>query len=212
MGVSRTTAEFHRKLNRIPAAVEKAEKKALMANADLAERNARTELARVVRSGRLKNAGALVRAGAAGSRVVGRRGASLGVSKKPLGKGQIGVRATGPWQLIETNNAPHVISPAGAGKLRLAGPARPAVRPQRGAEGPVLRGGRSPRTASGRTTVTARSGRAKALRTPWGLKAYVVHRGTKGRRPWAKAAERTIKAAPATLQRVTRDEVAAVMR
>lgn len=167
MGTSKTPAEFSRKIASLPKTIDRATKDVVKNNASLAKRNAEGELRSATKgSNRLSNAGALVRAGES-RQVVGRAGASLKVAVIPeANQARILVSAVGPWQLIESPTKRHFIGPAGFDKGIANG-------------------------KSGRKTEKARQGRAKALRTPFGLKRWVETPGTKGKHPWRKAFVKT---------------------
>ncbi len=136
-------------------------------------------------SARLRNAGANA---SVGGRVVGKKGATLAVSAKVLPDGTTGrLSAVGPWQLIENDSEQHFIGPAGLDK--------------------TIGGGKS-----GRKAAKARTGRATALRTPFGLKRWVYVKGTKGKHPWGKARDKTTREAPQALRQANAIEVKKVIR
>lgn len=162
MGTSRTPGELARKIKNLPAAVERGTHEVVAQNAVTAKRNAEQEVKAATKgSSRLSNAGALVRVGES-RQVVGRKGADLKVITKRQGPARTLVSAVGPWQLIESPTKQHFIGPAGF---------------RRTAAG----------SRSGRSSASARQGRAKALRTPYGIKRWVYVRGTRGKRPWGRA-------------------------
>jgi len=166
MGLSRNPAQFARKIQQLPAAIDKATREVTKHNAAAAKRNAEAELRRATGgSMRLSNAGALVRAGDS-RRVVGRTGVPLKVITKPESEARVLVSAVGPWQLIESPTKGHFIGPAGVAKTEK-------------------------KSKSGRAGVKARQGRAKALKTPYGIKRWVYTPGTKGKKPWRKAFDKT---------------------
>lgn len=200
MGSSKNAAEFVGKLTKLPQAVQKAQKQAVRANASLARKNAEAEVRRVAGAdARLSGAGGLVRAG---TRVVGRKGAKLSVGTKPQQGGDAElVYAIGAWPLVENDMPRHEIGPSGQDKETLFGPA-------------LTKSGRAKKlkSASGKATAKGRTGRAKALRTPYGLKRRVMHPGTKGKKPWAKAAKKTAADAPKALKQAMETELKKVIR
>lgn len=150
MGTSRSVAQLSKKLYLAAEAVEKADVKAVERVAQKVKRAAEKERNRAVGfDGRLSN--------------VGKNGAKLGVRydfKSQNGKPAALVRATGPWQIVEGDTVPHVITSRYAGGSRL----------RRGAFGPALPGGRR-----------------SVILTPWGYRRYARHPGTKGKHPWRTA-------------------------
>lgn len=193
MGNSKTVAQLAKKLEKVQQVPAVASKAAVKATAQIAKANAENAVRAATNgSGRLRNTGANVR-GLKGPRVVGKAGSNLTVSAKLENNGeQAFVKAVGAWQLIEGDTQAHEIGPAGQAKTVLFGPT---------VSGKVLK------SKSGRAGAKAREGRAKALRTPYGLKRRVFQKGTKGKHPWAKAKQKTIAEVPATLQKVTHDEL-----
>jgi hypothetical protein len=192
MATSTTVAQFVGRIQKYEQAVAKIGPTAVKLNAANAKANAEASVREATGgSGRLRNAGALQRGITGTGHVVGRKGAELTVRTR-IGEESASVSAVGPWQLIEYPTAAHYIAPAGKAQAILAGPTL---------------NGKPLKSKSGRATAKGRTGRAKALRTPFGLKAHVVSRGTKGKRPWHKAYEKTTAEAPQGLKRAADAEL-----
>lgn len=99
MGVSRSLAEFQRKIAQLPNIADSVAKKAVVANARFAKQNALDEAKRVAPSGVLRN--------------VGRRGSRLGASYKIASDGMsASVTPTGAWGLVEfdTKHVPYGVA------------------------------------------------------------------------------------------------------
>ena len=198
MGRSSTPRDLVRKLDKVPRQVENAARSIAANNATIAKTNAE----RAVRAATNPKA-VVTNAGKLAKDAKGRRhptGARLTVYRKPFKRGtggsQYNVRyvvwAGGPWQLVENRARVHLITPAGLGKVRLAGPSLKRGRKPNG-EGPVEPGVRTPMSVSGRQSRRGREGRARALKTPYGLKAWVGHPGHRGKKPWKHALTKTQK-------------------
>lgn len=190
MGTSSSPAQFARKINQLQKVPDRVALTAVRVNVKNAATNAdKAVKAATNGTSRLRNAGAVVRApGAAQGRVVGRKGAKLSVSSKLGPSGTSGtVSAVGPWQLIEGPTKQHFIGPAGV-KKTVTG------------------------SKSGRSGTKAREGRAKALKTPYGIKRWVYVKGTKGKFPWRKAAAKTSREAPLEMKKAAEIELAKVFR
>ena len=190
MGTSSSPAQFARKINQLTKVPERVALTAVRVNV----KNGATNADKAVRtatngSSRLRNAGAVVRApGAAQGRVVGRKGAKLSVSSKVNPGGTTGtVKAVGPWQLIEGPTKQHFIGPAGVARTATG-------------------------SRSGRATARSREGRAKALKTPFGIKRWVYVKGTKGKFPWRKAADKTSREASSAMKTAAEVELTKVFR
>jgi hypothetical protein len=181
-----STKQFVKAVQGIRTLPEKTAKTAVKLNAATAVSNADKSVKSATNSqATLRNAGATVRAG---TRVVGKRGAKLTVTSKLENNGtQAFIKAVGPWQLVENDTKQHFIGPAGVTK--------------------TAKGSRS-----GRASARARVGRAKALRTPYGIKRWVYVRGTKGKHPWKRAFDKTAAEAPKALAQASKIEVAKVVR
>lgn len=181
-----STKQFVKSVQSLKGLPEKTAKTAVKLNTATGKANAeRSVKAATHGKARLRNAGADVRAG---TRVVGKRGAALTVKAKLEKNGTQGfVSAVGPWQLIENDSKQHFIGPAGVTKTAAG-------------------------AKSGRKSAKARVGRAKALRTPYGLKRWVYVKGTKGKHPWKKAFDRTAAEAPNALKQASKVEVAKLIR
>lgn len=216
MGTSKSPVQFARKINELTKVPDRVASAAVKINVNNGVANAKREVAAATGgSSKLRNAGALVRAGES-RKVVGVKGAKLSVSAKLNGTKAVGptsfsggglsgvavstgpvssgsaatgglISAVGPWQLIEYPTKQHFIGPAGLRKT-VAG------------------------AKSGRTTVKAREGRAKAVRTPFGPKRFVYVKGTKGKFPWRKAAAKTVREASLAMQKASDIEMAKVFR
>lgn len=194
MGRSATPRQLAAKIEKIPRQVDNVTRSIAANNARIATRNAQRQIRRDTNSASVvTNAGRLV-AGGDGRRRPG--GAKLNVYRKQF-KGatpmvaRYWVWAGGPWQLIENPAQPHLILPAGGSKVRLEGPFLRTGRRKPGVAGPMEPGIRMPVSRAGRTTEKGRAGRAKALKTPHGLKAYVYAPKRKGKKSWAKALTKT---------------------
>jgi len=199
MGVSSSPAKFVLKVNELTKVPERVALTAVRVNAKNAGSNAEKSVRSATNgSGRLRNAGALVRAPGAQRRVVGRKGARLRVSTRVAPGGQFAtIKALGPWQLIEYPTVSHEIGPSGQTKDVLAGPTL---------------SGRKLKSKSGRAGAKGRQGRAKALRTPYGLKRRVYVKGTKGKFPWRAARLKTYREAPLAIKKAATAELAKVFR
>ena len=199
MGVSISPVVFARKVNELTKVPERVALTAVRVNAKNAASNAEKSVRSATNgSGRLRNAGALVRAPGSQRRVVGRKGARLGVSAKVAPSGKYAtLRALGPWQLVEYPTVSHEIGPAGQTKDLLSGPTL---------------SGRKLKSKSGRAGAKGRQGRAKALRTPYGLKRRVFVKGTKGKYPWRVAKLKTYREAPLAVKKAAAVELAKVFR
>lgn len=190
MGTSTSTKQFARKINELTKVPDRVALTAVRVNVKNAATNADKAVKTATNgSARLRNAGAVVRApGAAQGRVVGRKGAKLSVSSKVNPNGTSGtVKAIGPWQLIEYPTKQHFIGPAGVTKTATG-------------------------SRSGRSGAKARDGRAKALKTPFGIKRWVYVKGTKGKFPWRKAAAKTSREASTAMKKAAEIELAKVFR
>lgn len=174
MGSSSSVAQFAERIDKYQKATGKIGSTAVKINAANAKANAEQAL-RDATGGTafLRNAGANVRNG--DGRVVGKGGAKLSVSAK-ITEDVAFLSAVGPWQLIEYPTDQHFIDPAGQAKVIL--------------EGPVL-GKKRLTSKGGRSGAKARTGRAKALSTPFGPRAHVLTKGTKGKLPWHKGLAKT---------------------
>lgn len=192
MGTSTSTKQFAKKINELTKVPERVAYTAVAVNVKNAAANAEKAVKDATNgSGRLRNAGALVRAGGnetAKGRVVGKTGAKLSVSKVVTPDRKSGIiAALGPWQLIEYPTKQHFIGPAGLAKTATG-------------------------AKSGRSGAKAREGRAKALRTPYGIKRWVYVKGTKGKFPWKKARDKTTREAPLAVKKAAEVELAKVFR
>ena len=192
----REPRQLVRAIDKIPRQVDNVTRSIAANNSKIAKQNAERQIRRDTNARAVvTNAGRLV-AGTDGMRRPA--GAKLTVYRKPY-KGatdmtaRYWVWAGGPWQLIENKAQPHLITPAGLGKVRLEGPfLRSTYRPKRGAEGPFLPGVRMPVSASGRKTAKGREGRSrKLLRTPYGPRPRVFAPKRAGKGSWAKALVKT---------------------
>lgn len=185
MTTSTTVAQFTQRINKYQAAMGKIGSTAVVINAATAKANAEQAVKAVTGgTSRLRSAGANVKTE---GRVVGKAGAALSVSSKLEKDGtQAFIKAVGPWQLIEYPTAQHDIGAAGQAKQIL--------------EGPVL-GKKRLTSKSGRAGAKTRAGRAKALRTPFGPRARVLVKGTRGKEPWHKALKKTEAEAAQGLKR-----------
>lgn len=184
MGTTTSTAVFARKINQLQKVPDRIALTAVKVNVKNAAVNAdRAVKAATNGSARLRNVGAVVRApGQAQGRVVGRKGATLKVAAKVSPGGKSGtVRAVGPWQLIEYPTKQHFIGPAGVKKTATG-------------------------SKSGRAGAKAREGRAKALKTPYGIKRWVYVKGTRGKFPWRKAKDKTAREAPTAMRQAAQAE------
>lgn len=194
MGVSRTPEQFARKIAQLPTTIERARSEVARKNVKIATANALNQMHRDVNSaGRVTNAGKNVKSPT--GFVVGKAGAKLTVNSRPAGKTRYEdkflVRAVGPWQLVNNKAVPHVISPAGQGKLQLLGPVVPkGKRLPKGVYGPRNPGIGINKPAAGRTA-RGRRNRATVLKLPWGYRQYALHRGHKGKKTWQKAFNKT---------------------
>lgn len=196
----REPRQLVRAIDKIPRQVDNVTRSIAANNSKIAKQNAERQIRRDTNANAVvTNAGKLVKNQT--GRVTGRAGAKLTVYRKPY-KGatdmtaRYWVWAGGPWQLIENKAQPHLITPAGLGKVRLEGPylappRRMSRRLPDGVEGPTLMAVAMPMSASGRRTKKGRAGRALLLRTPYGPRPRVNAPKRAGKGSWAKALAKT---------------------
>lgn len=187
-----STQRFARAFQALPKLAETTAKVAVVEQAKNGKANAEKSVRDATNGkARLRNAGPLIRSG---TRVVGKKGAPLTVRTKPRSDGTQLVSAEGPWPLIENDTKRHFIGAAGLSKKELG-------------IGFVVS-----RSKSGRSTAKGRLGRARAIRTPYGLRRYAEVAGTKGKKPWQKAFKKTAAEAPQVLKKVSQEQTAKMIR
>lgn len=121
---------------------------------------------------------------------VGKNGTKIGV-RYTVGSQAAEVRATGPWQFIEYDTKPHIITSKG------------------------LRGTRKSRQAAvqaRRSLPLRRGAETTRLNINGSFRFYVNHPGTKGQHPWRNGVNRAAPQLPAIAARVYRQQITRVFR
>lgn len=182
MGTSSSAAELAGKLEAAGAAVVNSNRAAVQRVARRIKAGAEAERNRAVGSnGRMSG--------------VGRNGARLGVRDEYAGSVALPtavVRATGPWQLVESPTRSHLITSRYAGSTR-------ARRSRAGLAGPVRPG-------------ALRGGRRAVVLTPWGYKRFTRHPGTRGKKPWRTSIDRSTQNITTEAATPMRDALRTVFR
>lgn len=181
--MSRTLAELSAKLDGVAKSIPDMERVAANESALLVKTVALAHLGQAI-------GGDLTMSGAG-------RGAKLGVRYDVGKKGQAEttavVKATGPWQLVETRNRPHLIGPKG---VRVSG----------------RRGTRKSRLAAV-DTGTATYARGDVLRFVDGtFRRWAAHPGTRGKYPWRNAVAEVAPKVPDVWARAYRAAIAKQFR
>lgn len=182
MGTSTSPAQLARKFNRAARELPRTSAVATERTALAAKRAIQAELTRAVGAGhRMSGVGSATTRAAGGARLgvryeLTRRGDRLG--EGTAGRSTALVRATGPWQLIEGDNAPHRIIPRGL-KPRNRRRAQRAEAQARGRLNSFFGFDVTPFLPPAGRRITP-------LRLPFGFRMGVNHPGTRGKHPFRK--------------------------
>lgn len=164
-----TPAQFAAKCNRFASTLPRETTIGTMEAAQLIKLEATRQLRAVVPSGKIRK---------------GKSRLGVTYSKEAGSDGSVLVRATGPWQLIESDTSPHAITSRHGGSIRRKRQERASF------IGPQFAGRGRNRRVVGRTS----GGRRAVMFIPGvGYRRSALHPGTRGKHPWEKAMQRSPK-------------------
>jgi hypothetical protein len=174
--MSRTVAEMVTKLGTTGRTITSAQTLALRAMSESAKTSVLNEARRIAPDLNLSG--------------VGRKGVRIG-ARYTVGATKAEIKATGPWQFVEYNTKPHIITSRG------------------------LRGSRKSRAsavASGQPLRKRPGAATTRLNTPFGPRFYVRHPGTRGQTPWEFGVTRIVPQLPEVAARVYRAQIGRIFR